>query len=102
MADRHHQPRAHLGAPNFNATREASYQIEAALGVKASGEQKLSPFPSWVLSTSLQTPGKRYPFISLPVSDYYYGFDIPPSMESMGISPGVCMTWWITITAWGR
>lgn len=69
-------------APNFNATREASYKIEEGLGVKTSGEQKLSPFPSWGLSTSLQTPGKRYPFVSLPVSDYYYGFQISPSMES--------------------
>ena len=52
------------------------------LGVKTSGDQKLGPFPHWVLSTSLGTPGKRYPFISLPVSDWYVGSDIAQSIEA--------------------
>jgi hypothetical protein len=68
-------------APYFNATRDASCAIEAQLGIKTSGEQKLGPFPGWVLSTSLQTPGKRYPFISLPVSDWYIGSGVAQSME---------------------
>jgi hypothetical protein len=58
-------------APHFNATREASYQMELQLGVRASGEQKLGIFPSWVLSTSIQTPDMRYPFISAPPSEWY-------------------------------
>lgn len=74
-------------SPNFNATREGSYQIEEQLNVRTTGEEKLTPFPSWVLSTSLQTANKRYPFITLPVSDYFYGPDIRPSMES-GYFPG--------------
>jgi len=57
--------------PYFNATREGSHQIEQALGVSATGEQKLGPFPSWVLSTSLQTPDLRYPLLSLPTSESY-------------------------------
>jgi len=58
-------------APHFNATREPSYQIEKSLNVKATGEQKLSIFPSWVLSTSLQTADMRYSFVSLPTSEWY-------------------------------
>jgi hypothetical protein len=58
-------------APYFNATREPSYAIEEQLNVRGSGEQRLSVFPSWVLSTSLQTANKRYPFISSPVSEWY-------------------------------
>jgi hypothetical protein len=67
-------------APYFNATREDSYDIENQLGVKASGEQKLTTFPSWVLSTA--TPGKRYPFISPPVSDWYVGNLVAQSLEA--------------------
>lgn len=74
-------------APHFNATREASYQIEQQLGINATGEQDLGPFPSWVLSTSLQTPDLRYPFISLPTSDWYV---IPPVVaEAMESGYGV-------------
>jgi hypothetical protein len=58
-------------APHFNATRESSYQMELQLGVRACGEQKLSIFPSWVLSTSRQTPDLRYPFVSAPTSEWY-------------------------------
>ncbi|HWQ90291.1 MAG TPA: Ig-like domain-containing protein, partial [Clostridia bacterium] len=53
----------------FNATREDSYDIQQRLGVKVSGEQKLTPFPHWTLST--KTPGKRYSFLSHPVSDWF-------------------------------
>ena len=56
-------------APYFDATREDSYDIENQLGIKAVGEQKLTPFPAWTLSTA--TSGKRYPFVSLPVSDWF-------------------------------
>jgi len=74
-------------APNFNATREGSYLIDEQLNVRTTGEDKLTPFPSWVLSTSLQTADKRYPFITLPVSDYFYGPNVPESMEA-GHYPG--------------
>jgi hypothetical protein len=67
-------------APYFDATREDSYDIENQLGVKATGEQKLTTFPSWVVSTV--TPGKRYPFISLPVSDWYVGNMVSQSLEA--------------------
>jgi len=67
-------------APYFNATREDSYDIQNQLRVKVAGEQKLTPFPSWTLSTV--TPGKRYPFISVPVSDWYVGNTIGHSLEA--------------------
>jgi len=56
-------------APYFNATREASFQIEEQLGVKIAGDTKLSPFPHWTLST--QTPDKLYSTLQLPVSDWF-------------------------------
>src|SRR5205814_3931282 len=52
----------------FNATREASFDLQAQLNIKIAGEQKLSPFPHWTLST--QTSGKRYPLLSEPVTDW--------------------------------
>jgi hypothetical protein len=67
-------------APYYNATREDSYDIENQLGVKTAGEQKLTPFPAWTLSTA--TSGKRYPFVSLPVSDWYVGNAISHSLEA--------------------
>ena len=67
-------------APYFNATREASYQIENQLGVKITGDDKLGPFPSWTLST--QTPDKRYGLLQLPVSDWYIQSQVAQSMES--------------------
>ena len=56
-------------APYFNATREDSYGLQEQLGIKISGDQKLSPFPHWTLST--RTDGKRYSFLSEPVSDWF-------------------------------
>jgi hypothetical protein len=67
-------------APYFNATREDSYDIQNQLGIKASGEQKLTTFPAWTLSTV--TAGKRYPFVSLPVSDWYVGNTVAQSLEA--------------------
>ncbi|MDB6110516.1 MAG: hypothetical protein JWR69_2266, partial [Pedosphaera sp.] len=66
-------------APNFNATREDSYDIQAQLNVKISGDQKISPFPHWTLST--QTPGKRYSYLSEPVSDWYVNGMVAQSLE---------------------
>jgi hypothetical protein len=66
-------------SPYFNATRENSYDLEQQLGVKIAGEQKLSPFPHWTISTA--TSGKKYPFLSLPVSDWFTSADIGQSME---------------------
>ena len=67
-------------APYFNATREASYQIENRLGVKITGDDKLGPFPSWTLST--QTPDMCYCLLQMPVSDWYIGFQVAQSMET--------------------
>ena len=63
----------------FNATREDSYDIQDQLGVKIAGEQKLSPFPHWTLST--RTPGKRYAILSEPVSDWYVNGSIAQNLE---------------------
>jgi Bacterial Ig domain/Cadherin-like domain len=67
-------------APYFNATREGSYQIEQQLGIKVTGDDKLSPFPSWTLST--QTPDKRYSILQLPVSDWFIGTQVAQSLEN--------------------
>jgi hypothetical protein len=67
-------------APYFDATREPSLGIQAQLNVKTTGEQKLGPFPHWTLSTA--TSGKRYPFISLPVSDWFVNGTVAQSMEA--------------------
>jgi len=58
-------------APHYNATREDSRDLVAQLGVVTSGEQKISPFPSRVLSYN--TAGKYFSTISLPASDWYIG-----------------------------
>jgi hypothetical protein len=63
----------------FNATREDSYEIQAALNVKITGDQKLGPFPHWTLST--RTPGKLYGLLSEPVSDWYVGGLVAQSLE---------------------
>jgi hypothetical protein len=64
-------PRAWV-APYFNATREGSFQIEQQLGIKITGDTKISPFPHWTLST--QTPDKLYPTLQLPVSDWFVDY----------------------------
>jgi len=74
-------------SPYFNQTREGSFQIAEALGVTASGEQKLSPFPHWTLST--QTPGRRYSFVSLPVSDWFISDDVAQTMDEYHTSATV-------------
>ncbi len=66
-------------APYFNSTRENSLDVQAQLGLKVVGEQKLSIFPSWVLSTT--TPNKRYSYVSQPVSDWYIDGSIAQSLE---------------------
>lgn len=66
-------------SPYFNATRDGSCKILEQLGVKITGDEKLGPFPSWVVSS--QTPDKKYPYITLPVSDWYIGTNIGQSME---------------------
>jgi hypothetical protein len=63
----------------FNGTREDSYDIQAQLGVKIAGDQKLTPFPHWTLSTL--TPGKRYAFLTEPVSDWFVGGLVAQSLE---------------------
>jgi hypothetical protein len=72
-------------APFFNATRDASYQIEQQLGIVAVGEQKLSPFPHWTLATQAPTktfPNTLFPVLTLPVSDWYIDTAIAQSMEA--------------------
>ncbi len=67
-------------SPNHNSTREPSKQILQQLGVVASGAEKLSPFPHWTFST--QTPGKRFSFLTLPMSEWYVGAQVAQSMEN--------------------
>jgi hypothetical protein len=66
-------------APYFNATREDSYDIQDQLGIKIAGEQKLTPFPHWTLST--RTPGKIYGILSEPVCDWYISTNIAQDLE---------------------
>jgi Putative Ig domain/Bacterial Ig domain len=73
----------------FNGTREDSYDIQAQLGVKIAGDQKLTPFPHWTMSTL--TPGKRYPFLTEPVSDWFVGGLVAQSLEPWH-PPGVHTT----------
>ena len=72
-------PRAWV-SPFFNSTREGSYQMFDELGVVTAGEQKLSPFPHFTLST--QTEDKLYDSVVLPVSDWYVGTSVSQSMDA--------------------
>lgn len=63
----------------FNGTREDSYDIQTQLRVKIAGDQKLTPFPHWTLST--RTPGLRYSFLTEPVSDWFVGGLVAQSLE---------------------
>jgi hypothetical protein len=67
-------------APYYNGTREASLNIQEALGVKITGEQKLAPFPHWSLST--QVSGKRFSVLQQPPSDWFAGANISHSLEA--------------------
>ncbi|MGO8925729.1 MAG: Ig-like domain-containing protein, partial [Limisphaerales bacterium] len=74
-------PRAWV-APYFDATREASFQIEQQLGITSCGETKDSPFPHWTLST--QTPDLLYPMLQLPVSDWFVPYqDVTQIAQAM-------------------
>jgi hypothetical protein len=66
-------------SPYFNATREDSFDIQEQLGVKITGDQKLTPFPHWTLSTG--TAGKHYSFLSEPVSDWFVSTRVAQSLE---------------------
>ena len=76
-------------APYFNATRENSYDLQAQLNVKITGDQKISPYPHWTLSTL--TPNKRYSHLSEPVSDWFVGGLVAQSLEPWH-SPGIQTT----------
>jgi len=64
----------------FNATREDSYDVLNRLGNKTVGDQKLSPFPHWTVST--RTSGLRYPMLTLPVSDWFVGTQVSQALEN--------------------
>ena len=66
-------------SPYFNSTREESYEVLEGLNVISTGEQKLSPFPHWVVST--KTSGKRFNLISLPVSDWFVGTKVRHAID---------------------
>ena len=90
-------------SPYFNATREDSYDLQAALNVKITGDQKLTPFPHWTLST--RTANKRYPLLSEPVSDWFVGGLVAQSLEPWQpeCTPARrCTARWTSITTWGR
>ena len=66
-------------SPKFNSNREDSYDILEKLNAVTVGEQKVSPFPHWTVST--QTKGKRYEHLTLPVSDWYVGSDVSQTLD---------------------
>ena len=66
-------------SPYFNATRDDSLDIQEQLGVKITGDQKLTPFPHWTLSP--RTDGKHYSFLSEPVSDWFVSNRVAQSLE---------------------
>ena len=66
-------------SPYFNSGREDSFEILEQLRTTTLGEQKLSPFPHWTLST--RNDGKRFAHLSLPVSDWYVGGEVAQSLE---------------------
>jgi hypothetical protein len=66
-------------SPKFNSTRENSYDLLAGLNAVTVGEQKVSPFPHWTVST--QTAGRRYEHVTLPVSDWYRGSDVLQALD---------------------
>jgi hypothetical protein len=70
----------------FNATREDSYEIQDQLGVKVTGEQKLTPFPHWTVST--RTSGKLYSLLTQPTSDWFIGGLVGQSLDPWN-PPGV-------------
>jgi len=67
-------------SPYFNSASEQSNQILQQLNALTMGEQKLSPFPHFTLST--QSEGLVFPQVSLPVSDWYINGKIAQSIES--------------------
>ncbi|HWQ92024.1 MAG TPA: hypothetical protein VN673_10160, partial [Clostridia bacterium] len=73
----------------FNGSREDSYDIQEKLNIKIAGDQKLSPFPHWTVST--RTSGKRYRFSSQPPSDWFVGGLVAQSLEPWH-PPGVHST----------
>ena len=66
----------------FNAARDESYTLLDQLQVKSVGEQKISPFPHWTLSTV--TPNKRFGHVSIPLSDWYIGNQIVHPLDNFG------------------
>ncbi len=73
------QNRRYWVSPFFNSTRDNSYALLESLGVVTVGEQKLSPFPHWTLST--QIAGKRYAHVTMPVSDWFINTNIVQEVE---------------------
>jgi hypothetical protein len=67
-------------SPYFNSAREDSNIILEKMDAVSMGEQKLSPFPHYTLST--RTEGLAYPQVSLPVSDWFVGGRVAQSIES--------------------
>jgi hypothetical protein len=66
-------------SPYFNSGLDGSFVVMEQLGVQTMGEQKLSPFPHWTVST--ETNGRRFAHLSIPVSDWYVGDTIAQSLE---------------------
>jgi hypothetical protein len=66
-------------APYFNGTRENSYEAQEELDVKITGDQKLTPFPAWTLSTRID--GKRYALLSEPASEWFVDGWVAQSLD---------------------
>jgi hypothetical protein len=67
-------------SPYFNGVRDESLDVLQQLRVVTTGDDKLSPFPSFVRSS--KNPAKTYSFVNLPVSDWYVGSMVSQSLEA--------------------
>jgi hypothetical protein len=66
-------------SPAFMSTRDVSYEILEQLGAVTMGEQKISMFPHWTVST--QTNGRRFAHLSIPTSEWYVGSSLTQSLD---------------------
>ena len=66
-------------SPYFNSGRDDSFVLLENLEAITMGEQKISPFPHWTVSTA--TDGGRFSHISIPVSTWYVDADTAQSLE---------------------
>ncbi len=68
-------------APFMNSTREGSRIILRDMGsaLITAGEEKVGPYPHRELS--YENPVQRFPYISVPTSDWYVGSEVPGALD---------------------